>query len=81
MPKTSNFVATATNDEVKEITVKEIEAIQNNASKSKREEINKKWNFIKDKYSNLVAVQILINGKIVACSDDSFVVELRDAGF
>ena len=77
----SETVATATNDEVKEITVKEIEAILNNASKSKREEINKKWNFIKDKYSNLVAVQILINGKIVACSDDSFVVELRDAGF
>ncbi|MCR5231796.1 MAG: hypothetical protein K6B64_04030, partial [Acholeplasmatales bacterium] len=79
--ETPKDVATATNDDVKEVTIKEVENILNNASKSKREEINKMWNFIKDKYSNLVAVQILVNGKIVACSDDSFVVELRDAGF
>ena len=99
MPKTSEFVAPATQNEIKidniiedsvaiatneeseEVTVKEVERILNNASKDKKQQLNKMWNFIRDKYSNLVAVQILVNGKLVACDETSFIVELKDLGF
>ena len=96
MPKVSSFVSDPiinidtksillTNNNVdedyQEITVKEISNILNNASKEKKEILNKKWNLIKDKYLNLVAVQILTAGKLLACSSDAFIVELKDAGF
>lgn len=64
-----------------EITVKDIENILNNASKEKREKLNSVWNQISERYSNTFAIQILVNGKIVAVSDDAFIVELADVGF
>ena len=64
-----------------EITVKDIENILNNASKEKKEKLNSVWNQISERYSNTFAIQILVNGKIVAVSDDAFIVELADIGF
>ena len=64
-----------------EITVKDIENILNNASKEKKEKLNSVWSQISERYSNTFAIQILVNGKIVAVSDDAFIVELADVGF
>ncbi len=64
-----------------EITIKDIEQILNNASKEKKEALNKIWGEISERYSNTFAIQILVNGKIVAVSDDAFIVELQDVGF
>ena len=64
-----------------EITVRDIEAILNNASKEKKEKLNAIWNQISERYSNTFAIQILVNGNIVAVSDDAFIVELQDVGF
>ncbi len=64
-----------------EITVRDIENILNNASKEKREKLTQVWGQISERYSNTFAIQILVNGKIVAVSDDAFIVELQDVGF
>lgn len=64
-----------------EITVRDIEKILNHASKEKREKLNQVWGQIAERYSNTFAIQILVNGKIVAVSDDAFLVELQDIGF
>lgn len=64
-----------------EITVRDIEVILNNASKEKKEKLNAIWNQISERYSNTFAIQILVNGNIVAVSDDAFIVELQDVGF
>ena len=64
-----------------EITVKDIENILNNASKENKEKLNSVWNQISERYSNTFAIQILVNGKIVAVSNDAFIVELADIGF
>ena len=74
-------IPTVKETESLEITIKDIEAILNNASKSKKEELNAVWNKISERYSNTLAIQILINGKVVAASSDSFIVELKDTGF
>lgn len=63
------------------ISIKEIEGILNNANKEKRERLSKVWNLIEDRYSNIFAAQILVKGKLVAVSDDAFIVELLDVGF
>ena len=63
------------------ITVREIEQILNNASKAKKEKLNKVWSQIAERYTNVFAIQILVNGHIVAASDDAFIVELQDVGF
>ena len=39
------------------------------------------WLKISEAYSSTFAVQILVKGTIVAVSDDSFVIELKDVGF
>ena len=64
-----------------EITIKEIEYVLNNANKEKKEALLKVWNQISDRYVNVFAVQIMVNGNIVAVSDDTFIVELQDIGF
>ena len=64
-----------------EITIKDVEKILNNASKSKKEQLLQIWAQISEKYTNIFAVQILVRGKIVAVSDDAFIVELQDIGF
>jgi len=64
-----------------EITIRDIEKILNNASKEKREKLNSVWYRISERYSNTFAIQILVNGNIVAVSDDAFIVELQDVGF
>ena len=64
-----------------EITIKEIENVLNNANKEKKEALLKVWNQISDRYVNVFAVQIMVNGNIVAVSDDTFIVELQDIGF
>lgn len=63
------------------ITVRDIEQILNNASKAKKEKLNKVWSQIAERYTNVFAIQILVNGHIVAASDDAFIVELQDVGF
>ena len=63
------------------ITVRDIEQILNNASKAKKEKLNKVWSQIAERYTNIFAIQILVNGHIVAASDDAFIVELQDVGF
>lgn len=63
------------------ITVRDIEQILNNASKAKKEKLNKAWSQIAERYTNVFAIQILVNGHIVAASDDAFIVELQDVGF
>ncbi|MBQ7641576.1 MAG: DNA polymerase III subunit gamma/tau [Acholeplasmatales bacterium] len=63
-----------------EINISDIENILNKASKSKREALMSVWGEISDN-SNIFAVQILVRGKIVAVSDDAFIVELQDLGF
>ena len=64
-----------------DVTVRDIEAILNNASKEKKEKLQEVWSQISERYTNVFAVQILVNGKIVAVSDKSFLVELADVSF
>ncbi len=64
-----------------EITIKDIEEILNNASKPVKQNLINVWQQIADKYSNEFVVQILTKGKIVAASDNSFIVELLDVSF
>ena len=63
-----------------EVTVKDIEEIINNASKTKREELKNVWSKLGEQ-SSTFAIQILIRGNIVAVSNDAFIVELQDVGF
>lgn len=63
-----------------EINIKDVEKIINNASRSKREALMSVWHTISEQ-SNVFAVQILVRGKIVAVSDDAFIVELQDLSF
>lgn len=63
-----------------EINIKDVEKIINNASRSKREALMSVWSKISEQ-SNVFAVQILVRGKIVAVSDDAFIVELQDLSF
>ena len=63
-----------------EINISDIENILNSASKQKREALVNVWNQVSEQ-SNIFAVQILVRGKIVAVSDDAFIVELQDLGF
>ena len=63
------------------VTVKDVEAILNNASRENRNKLNSVWEKISEKYANNFAIQILTNGKIIAASADSFIVELQDIGF
>lgn len=68
-------------DTSNDVTVRDIEAILNNASKEKKEKLQEVWSQISEKYTNIFAVQILVNGKIVAVSDKAFLVELADVSF
>ena len=80
--ETPKIVATATlPSDGSDVTIRDVEEVLNNASKNKKEALLGVWNQVKDRYQNIVAVQILVNGKIRAVSDDSFIVELQDAGF
>ncbi len=63
-----------------EINITDIENIINMASRPKREALINVWQQISEQ-SNIFAVQILVRGKIVAVSDDAFIVELQDLGF
>ena len=63
-----------------EVSVKDIEEIINNASKTKREELKNVWAKLGEQ-SSTFAIQILIRGNIVAVSNDAFIVELQDVGF
>ena len=63
------------------VTVKDVEKILNNASRDNRNKLNSVWEKISDRYANNFAIQILTNGKIIAASSDSFIVELQDVGF
>lgn len=64
-----------------EIMVKDIVRILNHASKEKKEKLQQVWNVIADKYTSVFAIQIMVNGQIVAVSDDAFIVVLQDVGF
>ena len=64
-----------------EITIKDIENIINNASKTKKEVLTNIWKQISETYTNVFAVQMLVRGTIVAVSDDAFIIELQDVGF
>lgn len=79
-PTVTNVVNTTNNDGPKEITVRDVEAILNNASKEKREALQKIWPIISTRYDS-VGIQILVNGKLKAASEDAFIVELKDVSF
>lgn len=64
-----------------EIMVKDIVQILNHASKEKKEKLQTVWNMIADRYTSVFAIQIMVNGQIVAVSDDAFIVVLQDVGF
>ncbi len=64
-----------------EVTIEDVEKIINNASKTKKEQLLSIWEQISEKYTNIFVVQILVRGKIVAVSDDAFIVELQDVAF
>ena len=64
-----------------EINSNDIEAILNNASKDKREALLAVWKEIEEKYTNVFVVQLLVRGKVIAVSDNAFIVELKDVGF
>ena len=68
-------------DTSNEITIKDIETIINNASKTKKEVLTNIWKQISETYTNVFAVQMLVRGTIVAVSDDAFIIELQDVGF
>jgi DNA polymerase-3 subunit gamma/tau len=63
-----------------EISIRDIEEIINNASRTKKEELKNVWAKIGEQ-SSAFAIQILIRGNIVAVSNDAFIVELQDVGF
>ena len=63
-----------------EISIRDVEAIINNASRTKKEELKNVWAKIGEQ-SSAFAIQILIRGNIVAVSNDAFIVELQDVGF
>ncbi|MCR5647274.1 MAG: DNA polymerase III subunit gamma/tau [Acholeplasmatales bacterium] len=63
-----------------EINIHDIEAILNNSSKEKRNQVEIALKDIENKYS-FVYIQILTRGKIIAASDDSILIELADAKF
>ena len=63
-----------------EINISDIERILNSASKQKREALMAVWNKVAEESSNY-AVSMLARGKILAASDDAFIVELQDLGF
>lgn len=67
-------------DGAQEITVRDVEKIINNASKEKREALLKVWPMISSRYDS-VAVQIMAAGKLMAVSEDAFIVELADVSF
>ena len=75
-----NVVNTTNLDGAIPVTVKEVENIINNASKEKREALLKVWPLISTRY-DIVGIQILVNGKLMAASEDSFIVELKDTSF
>ena len=64
-----------------EVNISDIENIINKASKSKKEALMNVWNQISEDYSNVVVIQMLVRGKIVAVSEDSFIAELQDLSF
>ena len=68
-------------DSETEITIKDIEEILNNANRENRKKLLDVWNQINSKYLDVFSVQMITRGKIVAVSDDSFIVELQDTGF
>ncbi|MGM9969705.1 MAG: DNA polymerase III subunit gamma/tau [Anaeroplasma sp.] len=69
------------NSTLDEVTIEDVERIINNASKTKKEELLQIWSKISEKYTDIFTIQILVRGKIVAVSDDAFIVELQDVGF
>ena len=75
-----NVVNTTNLDGAIPVTVKEVENVINNASKEKREALLKVWPLISTRY-DIVGIQILVNGKLMAASEDSFIVELKDTSF
>lgn len=64
-----------------EINIKDIENILNNASKDKKAGLMSVWDKIKDEHTSLLSIQILTRGKVVAVSNDAFIVVLADEGF
>ena len=63
-----------------EINIHDIEAILNNSSKDKRNQIEAALKDIENKYS-YVYIQILTRGKVIAASDNSVLIELADAKY
>ena len=63
-----------------EINIHDIEAILNNSSRDKRNQIEVALKDIENKYS-YVYIQILTRGKIIAASQDSALIELADTKF
>jgi len=63
-----------------EINIHDIEAILNNSSRDKRNQVENILKDIENKYS-YVYIQILTRGKIIAASEDSILIELADAKF
>lgn len=76
---TSTPVISESTDEY--ITISEVENILNNPDKAKKDKLKDVWNKLEIRYPNLVIIQILCKGEIVAASNDKFIVVLKDEGF
>ncbi len=63
------------------ISIKDINRILNDGTKDIKERFIKEWPILKIKYPDLVAMNMLLNGNIVAASNEGLIVELRDTGF
>ncbi len=72
---------TTNNDNFEYITIRDVEKILYEASKTKKEKINDILKEIGDKYINMFIVQLLCRGHIVAATSNSFIVTLQDQSF
>lgn len=63
------------------ITIRDVEKILYDASKSKKERLNEIFKDIAEKYINIFVVQLMCRGHIVAATSNSFIVTLQDQSF
>lgn len=68
-------------EEVQNVTIRDIEAILYDASKVKKARLNEILKDISEKYLNNFVIQLLCRGKVIAATSSSFIVSLQDQGF
>ncbi len=63
------------------ISIKTINELLNASTKEEKEKFLKQWPILKIKYSDNVALNMLLNGQIVAACKEGLIVVLQDEGF